>query len=188
MKRRLITKALCTACVLFGLGGTFAKKQPEKPVQERFGATISPAFSSDNSVTVAIQEFSTDEEVQALSRSFAAGGQDAVEKALDKTKKGYFRIDDAQTMPLLIVQSWPEGAGRRLHLVGRAPTSFGMQNISIGHRGSPYTCIQLEVNWQGNGKGMLLPYANLEFNQQGEIVVKPMAHSGSRLVNVHLEK
>lgn len=191
MRRTLISTVLCTACLLLGVSVTFAKKKAEKPVQERFEATMSPAFSSDNSVTVAIEEFSTDEEVQDLAQAFARGGADSLEKALGKIKKGYFGMAGGQTMPLLIVQSSAEGGVRRLNILGQAPTLFGGAGdvqVSIGHRGYPYTCIQLEVDEKGKGTGLLVPYANVVFNQQGRIVIKPMSRAATRLVNVHLEK
>jgi len=191
MRRQLISAVLCTTFLLLGVGATFAKKKAEKAVQERFEATISPAFSSDNSVSIAIQEFSTDEDVQGLAQAFARGGEDSLEKALGKVKKGYFRLGAGQTMPLLIVQSSSEGAVRRLNILGWAPTVFGGAGdtqVSIGHRGYPYTCIQLEVDEKGNGTGLLVPFANVVFNQQGRMVIKPMSRAPSRLVNVRWEK
>jgi hypothetical protein len=191
MGRQLISTVLCTSCLLLGVGAAFAKKKAEKPVRERFEATMSPALSSDNSVSIAIEEFSTDEEVQDLAQAFARGGEDSLEKALGKIKKGYFRTGAGQTMPLLIVQSSSEGAVRRLNILGRAPTVFGGAGdtqVSIGHRSYPYTCIQLEVDEKGDGTGLLVPFANVVFNQQGRMVIKPMSRTPARLVNVRWEK
>ena len=61
MKRLLIPTILCVTYLVFGVGETFAKKKPEKPIQEQFEATISPLTGS-RSMTIAIEEFSTNDE------------------------------------------------------------------------------------------------------------------------------
>ncbi len=191
MKRPAILAILCVTCLVFDGGLSLGKKKAEEPVQERFEATISPAISSNNRLSVAIREFSTDQEVQGLAQTFAEGGEGALGKTLGKIKKGQFRIGNEQSMSLVMVTSSSEGPVRRLSLIGRAPTVFGEGfggSVSTGNRGFPYTYIQLEVDDQGNGKGMLILYANLTFDPQGRTSLKPMDRQTFRLVNVHRQK
>lgn len=190
MSRQWISATLVVLCLAWAPDLTHAKKSEEKPVQERFEATVSPQAGN---LRISIQEYSNDEEMQDFAQAFMSGGEGALRKALGKSKKGSFVLGEGMTMPLMIVQSQTAGSGRKLFLLGLAPTVFAGQfggSVSIGHRGYDYTFIQLEVDEQGKGKGALVPYANVVFNPEGRIVIKPMGAVDKRplpLLNVHKE-
>jgi hypothetical protein len=188
MKRAAILAILGVASLILIAGWSFGKKEKEKPVQERFEAVMSPSISTSDRVFVAIREFSTDQELQALARTFAQGGEKALEKALGKVNKGQFRIGNEETMPILIITSTQEGDVRKLNLIGKAPT-IPLQglagSLSTQHSGFPYTFIQLQVNDRGVGRGAMILYVNLGFNPQGRISIKPMDRQTVQLGNVH---
>jgi len=197
MTKHVISMAMLVALLLFGSSMADAKKKPEAPVMETFAANF--AGPGAPSLTVAIQEFSTDDEVQELAQSYARGGEDSLRNAMGKNKKGYFKMASGETMRLRIIQDQPSGAGRRLLLVGEAPRAFspeataqangpGPRVVEIGHRGYDYSDIQLQVDGQGNGKGVLIPYCSVVFNKQGKLAITPMYRQSNQLVNVHREK
>jgi hypothetical protein len=182
MRKRLISAVICILCLLGGPGKSLADKKAERAIQERFTATDA---NRGDSLTVAIQGFSTDEEMQSLAQIFAQQGEGALQKALGKVKKGFFVWGNEATAPLVIVQSQAEGSVRRLQIVGKAPTVTGEGEILTAHPDYPYTFIQLEVDEKGNGKGMLIPFGKLLFNDQGRMVLKPMSQGAVQLVHVH---
>jgi hypothetical protein len=188
MKRRAILAILGVTCAVLVAGWSFGIKENEKSFQERFEAVMSPSLSANDRVSVAIREFSSDQELKELAQTFAKGGEGALQKALGKINKGRFRIGDEGTMPLLIITSEQAGPLRRLNLIGKAP-SIPVQgfagSISTQHQGFPYTFIQLEVDERGNGRGALILYVNLTFNSQGRMAIKPMDRQGVQLGNVH---
>jgi hypothetical protein len=191
MGRHWISATVVIVCLAWAAGLTHAKKKEGKPVQERFEATVS---AQGRSIRISIREYSSDEEMQNFAQSFNTGGEGALRKALGKSKKGFFRLGDGPAMPLMIVQSQSAGSVRKLNMLGLAPTVFSGQfggSVSIGHRGYDYTFIQLEVDEQGKGRGALVPYANIVFDPQGRIMIKPMGAVDKRpaqLVNVHREE
>jgi hypothetical protein len=162
------------------------------------------------SLTVAIEEFSTDDEVQQLAQSYARGGEDSLLSAMGKSNKGYFRLGSSETKRLRIIEVHPTAAGRRLLLVGEAPKAFmptareqadptAPRMVMVGNGGYNYTAIQLDVDQQGNGKGLIYMNCKVGFNKQGQLAITPMAASSPmtvaqaarppyRLVNVHWEK
>ena len=209
MKKHIISMAMLVTLLLLGSCVADAKKKPEAPVQESFGANIE-GMAGSPSLMVAIQEFSTDEELQQLAQRFAQGGEDSLVSALDKSNKGYFRLPSSETTRLRIIQVHPTAAGRRLLLVGEAPRAFvptpsaqtdspGPRMVLVGNGGYKYTAIQLEVDQQGNGKGLIYMNCKVGFSEQGQLVITPMvassplsvvsaAHQRFQLVNVHQEK
>jgi hypothetical protein len=201
MRRQIISMAMLVALVLLGSFTADAKKKPEEPVRESFVATLLSASGNALNLTIAIQEFSTDDEVQQLVQSYARGGEDSLRSAMGKSKKGYFTLS-SQTVRLLMIQAQPVGTGRRLQLVGEAPDTIfsgetpgafssagtGPRTMMAGHRDYDYIVIQLEVDEKGNGKGLLFPYCKVVFNKQGEIVITPMHPEPNQLVSVHWNK
>ena len=196
MNRRLISMGICLAFLVAGFNVVFGKKKPEKPALDQFEANISPPMGNFSTISIVLEEYSTPEEVHGLADIFAKGKQDALDNALGKMKKGFFRYGGAMGMPIMMVEQKTEPGFRRLTIAGKAldtvNTEFGGQTI-IGHRGYPYTCIEIDVNDQGQGKGTLIPFANLVFNQAGRIVAKPMSSlSGNsqavQLLKVHSVK
>jgi hypothetical protein len=190
MERYSIAPVLCTTFLALGLGGTFAKEKEQKPAQERFEATMNFPVGDDRSLSLAIEEFSSGAEVQSLRESFEQGGEEALWRTLHKMKKGSFTMGSGQTMPIRALQQISSGGSRRLNIIGEAPSLLRGVNgsVSIGHRGYPYTWIQLAVDERGNGKGALIPFANIVFNKEGRMEVTGMKAATIQLVNVHLKK
>jgi hypothetical protein len=208
MMRRLTTfLVLGVVCGILVAGSAWGrkKKAEEGPVLERFEATI--AGGGADTLEVSIQTYSTPDEMQSLAQTYARGGESALADALHKTKDGYFHEEHGDTMPLKVVEQTSEGGGRRLSIIGEAPTGFEYsragsigQNpfggtVMVGHRGYEYTAIQLDVDAQGNGTGMIVFYCKLAFNKDGHIAVQPMAGMNGnttggveKLVKVHLVK
>jgi hypothetical protein len=195
MKRSPILSTLCVGCLLFGVIPGQGKKKPEKPVLESFDATVTPSLGVFG-VNISIEEFSTEEEIQDLARTFSKGGEDAIENALGKVRKGYVRMQSGEALSIRLIRSRSAGGVRTLNIVSvaadRIVNESGGQTF-IGHRGYPYTFIQLQIDERGMGKGTMVPFAKLTFDRQGGIEVKPMeVGSGSsalfRLINVHPAK
>jgi hypothetical protein len=207
MRKQIISVPMLVALLLFGTSAADAKKKPEAPVLESFVANVEGEPGSPH-LTVAIQEFTTDDEVQELAQRYARGGEGSLRSALDKSKKGYFNLGSSETMRLRIIQDRPNGAGRRLLLVGETPRAYSPQAAAQASGPAPrlvlaggggYTAIQLDVDGQGNGKGLMLPFCKVGFTAQGQLAITPMAatsplnvvqaaHPPYQLVNVHREK
>jgi hypothetical protein len=191
MKRRSIVTIMGVAMLITTATGAPAKHKPKKPVQESYEATLSPHIGWTDTVTVAIEQFSTSEEIQSLAQIDDTGGPDALARALRKAEKGYFKLAHLDTMPIVMAQSIPMGDVRRLSVVGLAPDSFfGLfaPNLVYSTARYPYTIIQLDLRTDGKGLGMILPYANLKFNKQGEMQIDPLSRGIIQLVFVHATK
>ena len=172
MKRSPVLSMLCVGCLLFDVIPGQGKKKPEKPVLESFDATVTPSLGVG--VNISIEEFSTEEEIQDLARTFSKGGGDAIESALGKVRKGYVRMQSGEALSIRLIRSRSAGGVRTLDIVSvaadRIVNESGGQTL-IGHRGYPYTFIQLQVDERGIGKGVMVPFAKLKFNPQGGIEV-----------------
>ncbi|MEJ2007398.1 MAG: hypothetical protein P8Z30_04440 [Acidobacteriota bacterium] len=196
MKRRMTVAAFVVTCLITGAGSSFAgrkhsKEEParNKAVKEYFVA----AMGGGNSVDIAIEDYTTKADMQNLATLYDQGGGKALKKALRKTEKGYFKISGGQTMPLAIIQSTPPGPVRHVNMIGITPAVFSARysgDYSVRLNDYPYTLIELEVNAQGKGRGVMYEFVDLTFDKQGRIHVHPLSGQGYRaaLMGVHLEK
>jgi hypothetical protein len=189
MTRRLIAAAFCFALLHSGAVSVMGKKKPAKRVLERFVVTSGSVFAAGN-LDISIEEFSTDSEMQNLQKVFETGGERALESALGKSEKGFFKTEDGFITPLLFIRSSPEGTGRILQMVGRATSYYKNAPIIRGTwvQEYSYSFIQLEVDGKGNGKGRLIPRGSLGFSKEGHVIVQPSASGYVPLTNVRLEK
>jgi hypothetical protein len=188
MKRLVVLAILAAGCLLVGVVPGVAKKKPAKPIIETFEATASGV----GVLRFEIEEFSTDQDIQELAQVYAKRGKDAVESALDKIEKGSFWVANG-AYPIRVVRSASEGGVRTLNIVAVAADRIagdrGGQTF-IGHRGYPFTFVQLKIDQQGKGRGQEVPFAMIVFTEKGAIDVKPMVigsggNAAMPLVNVH---
>jgi hypothetical protein len=196
MKRLLVSMVLGIVCLLLGAGAGSAQEKPETIAQQRYDATLSPGFGGLTTLSVSIEEVSPDAELHDLARTFIKGGAGALENALGKMKEGYFRLGDGVNRPIRVAMLSSAGGVRNLTIIADAEdhiqSTFG-RDIIVGHEGYPYAFIKIEVNQKGKGKGLIVPFAKIVFNQLGQMNVKPMkaqagATSIAHLVDVHLVK
>jgi hypothetical protein len=178
---------LATGFLLVGIATGLAKK-PAKPIIETFEATVPGA----GVMRVEIEEFSTDQDMQELARTYDERGKDAVESTLRRTEKGRCWIGD-RAKPIRLARSASQGGTRSLFIVAdaadRIDGEFG-GHVSIGHRGYDFTFVQLRIDQQTKGVGLWLPFVEVVFNKQGIIDVKSMpvgsgANASTRLTDVH---
>lgn len=191
MKRVLVSTLLFVTCIVFVVDASLAKKKPGKHVQEEYEATLGPPILGASNVSFGIEEYTTDEEMQGLAQTFAQRGAEGVETALRKGRKGYFQLANYESSDIVLAMVTSTNGVRRLGIVGIAPNRFiaagpAQNQTSFGYFEFPWTFIQIEVDEKGNGKGSLIPLAKVVFNEQGKMVVKPLAASNiPRLANVH---
>lgn len=175
---------VAAACFAFAVAPVAAKKKPTRPVIEKFEAT----GTGGGVLTFDIEEFSTDEELQALREAYAKGGEDAVDDASHKMEKGLVWIEN-EAYPIRVIRTESRSDVRTFNIVALAADRIvgetGGQTF-IGHRGYPFSFVQLQVDPQGSGRGEEIPFAAVVFDKQGRINVKPMgAGAAIALSKVH---
>jgi len=188
MKRKITSVMLVGACFF---GGARAAPAKEKPILERIEARVSPSSVSTGSsldVTIEIYEYSSDQELQDLAQIFVRRGKEGLESALGKIRKGYLTIPGPGRMPVELVDSRSVGGIRRVTIVAergqRDLTTRSMQ-VDVLVQEYPFTCVQLEFDEQGNGKGEIVQYAKLGFNSAGKMTINRYNTRPAELINVH---
>lgn len=178
MKRALMTGVAVSICFLLNPAVSPAGKEREKPVQERYAANIRRTRSSSvDSLTIAIREFTPDQDLQGFARAYNEGGEDALAKSMASLDKGFVQVENGKALPIEAVFANSDGGRRRLEIIAQAAEQYlGNSTVIVfsSHEGFPFTCVQLDLDAQGKGEGVIVPYAKLTFTKDGRMVVKPM--------------
>lgn len=164
----------------------------EKPKSKKevYSATVYAARggASSVSITMYIDDYTTDAELHEIVQALKTGGQDAALKAMDKVKpqKGRVAVVGRTGNDVAIIRSRPAGNGkRRVILVSERPMS--MFEARQGTRSKDYLfgVIELLLDEKGKGSGSGLTAAKIWFNKKGELEIEHLGIEPVRLMNVY---
>ncbi len=217
MKKSFMISLTGIACLLVVAAVTLAAKERAKPILETYSARVVPAAQKGKGISggvpdqnyrlsgvqmydiveARIQEFSTDQEVADLARTFQEGGDKALEKAFKKNKKGYFKIGRSFENEIFYVTSSrivknpsnSEGPVKILGIIANVPEVLATETqTGLNAPRYTYTYLEFRVDEQGRGTGLLVVSAMVNFDEQNRPVIKPLYKQTFQLGDVQLEK
>ena len=199
MKPRKVAETMLAGCLAMllvaplvaqELAATGTERAEQKEKKEVYSATGFSTGSGANSLslTIYIDDYSTDAETHALAETLKSGGSDAVLKAMDKIKpeKGRVAVVGRTGNQVKLIRTRPLGNGkRRIFLVTDRPLSFLELRQGTRSRDYEFGVIELVLDAKGKGEGVALAAAKIWFDKKGELKIEPYGTQPVRLVNVY---
>jgi len=141
-------------------------------------------------MTLQADRTTSPEEVKLLAEALATGGQKALMAAMrDIEPAGWIRVGDNTRWHLVVVRSGTAPDGSR---VVRAFTDrpINIAEIFGTLRTRDYTLgmIELQLDAEGKGSGIILPMSQISFNEAGHIEIESFGNQPFRVMNVSPEK
>lgn len=166
-----------------------AADEKPKSKKEVYSATVYAARggASSLSLTIYIDDYTSDADMQQMVQTLKTGGQEAALKAMDKVKpmKGRVAVVGRTGNQVAIIRSRPAGNGkRRVILVSERPMSFFEARQGIRSKDYMFGVIELLLDEKGKGSGSGLTAAKIWFNKKGELEIEHLGIEPVRLVNV----
>jgi len=150
------------------------------------GRTAGKSFS----LTVFVQELTSDGQVQELVSTLKHKGQDGLVRALEDIKdKGRFAPMGSVGTGMRVVRIHPtKDGGQHIILATNRPISF--PELYNGTRSTQYKIgiVELNVDKDGKGTGTLAPLCKVKFNKNNELEIEHYGQKPFRLANVYREK
>jgi hypothetical protein len=173
----------------FGASGGWPKDKSStnKPPIERFEASTSKKPVTDQKVSIIVLDDTPDEDIAKLGEVYRKGGLQSLDRAMGKINKGSMSIGGG-AMPLEIAYSHSAGGRTKLTFIAERGQYMYSLQVSGSFNDYPYTCVILEFDEHGKGKGVLLPYMRVRFNDEGRMVIENSLAKSPDLVNVHAVK
>jgi len=158
--------------------------------EETFSGTIvvprGMAQSINAPITATVQEYTTDEEARRLREILDKQGWDEVVKSLRQANKGSVSLRDA-TWPVSWARVFPgQNGARRVMIVTLRPISLPEDEAPPPSMDPTFGVIQIDLNAQGKGQGLVIGGARLRLTGEGHIQVESSAPNPRKIINVQM--
>jgi len=189
MIKHSCTAVAVSGCILMipylALPSSAGSPRPrEKVTKEYFQAVVAGQVIGPD-VTIIIEGYTTREDAQLLVEASRSSDRGALQKALSKMNKGRFRFGVGSGNPLRIVQSVPTEKGRKITVVADRDRDWFEAPGSLERIADyPYTFAELDLDENGKGTGVLMPFARVRFADNGLLKIDNYSVAPWRLVSV----
>lgn len=125
-------------------------------------------------VTVIINEYSTVDDQKALIEAFNARGAQGLFNAVSKMpSKGRLRITGTLGYDINYAKAFPTpNGGRKIRIVTDRPITFGEAWFDSRSEDYNLSALELDVNPEGKGTGVLLPACQFQISKQHELEIE----------------
>jgi hypothetical protein len=171
MSNRKLSGTLRYVVLALLLSGSITAAAQVETIDARARGT-STQMGKDFDVRVGIDQFSTQEDRQALIDAFQKGGHDGLVRTLAKMKAvGRIRLPETTGFPIAYARSIPTPTGRRIIFATDRVLAFGENANNARSKGYDVTAGQIDINDQDSSKstGVFYPAVKVIMSKQGEI-------------------
>ena len=166
--------------------------EEEQNAKEHYAATIAavggPAGGSTASIDIWIDKFSPNEEALSLAALLAEKGPNALRLAMEKLDAGRISIDNRSIVPIAVARSLAGNNGRTIRIFIARNIAFLEHFNMTRSRDYPFSIIEMQVNEKGEGQGVAIAAAKIQFNDKDKQFVVESLGQGTNLKLMNVRK
>jgi hypothetical protein len=137
------------------------------------GVLVTGGGASSVPITLHVESYTTTDDVRSLARVLGDKGQQAVVATLAEMKpRGWIRVGDVIGTLVPVIRSFESDEGTKIFAVLDRPFPIFQQLQGTRSPDYPYGMVELKLNVDGNGKGMLVAAARSIFADDGKILLE----------------
>ena len=192
-RRSSVIGVLLTGTLLFTAPDSVAPvvAQTGPPGPERFEGRIANTGTFGNAgsnfFSIQVDEYTSDEEFIEFLEILAGGGPRRLEDAFQRSRKGRIVIN-SQGYDVALARSTPTETGRVVRVFTVRHLGFDESVLQTRSREYPFGMIELQLNHNGTGEGVLVVAARLRLDPDGRLQVETFRETfgtpAFRLLNV----
>jgi hypothetical protein len=198
-QRKRAVRGVRRAALALGLAAAVAAAQDALPMKfvgnaiNLGGGAARPVSPRGRmqTVEIAIERWSTDEERNQLVEAFTSKGSDGLLRALQKTKRvGYIRTPDRLAWDLHYARQRPTGdGGRQVFLATDRNVRFWEVYENTRSTDYPFTLIQLQLDGESKGEGRMSLATQISVSKDKQhIELENYGSEPVRIENLRLQK
>lgn len=127
------------------------------------------------SVTITINEYSMPEDQKVLRDAFSTKGMDGLTNAVSKmSSKGRIGISGTVGYDANYIRVFQTPAGRKIRMVTNRPIRFGETWADSRPQNYSLSVVELDLDSNGKGTGILLPACELKMSKENEIEIEAL--------------
>ena len=134
-----------------------------------------------------IDKYNTDEEVQEYLELLATEGQDELRDELTDIEVGRFIPSTQRGHDIAIARSFPHETGRIIRLVTARPLTFFEVTRTLRLQDHPFGVVELRLDEEGNGSGVVYAAARVEFNDEGQLEIESYGTPPFSITSISLQ-
>ena len=170
MSSTRVTKIAVSVALGAALAVPMAVRAADKPEVLRLEANAVDLnnHARTRTLDIVIERWSTPEEIKNLQAVSTEQGDDALLKALQKTKPrcGYVRTDFSLPWDLYLASENPlPGGGRKIVVTSDRPVSFWEATNASPLDEYRFSLAEIRLGADGKGQGKAIPYAQVSFDK-----------------------
>jgi len=166
-----MTRVCIVVLLLFGLNGKTDAQAPEE-LQGTLASTAGGGFSGLARIRILINEYTTDAEAQEVFEILANEGARALEAHLLRVEKGRFIRVGELGNNIAFARSFTNETGRIIRLATARPIAFAEAAGATRSRDYNFGVIELTLDNEGKGSGVLWAATKLEFDDEGQLQIE----------------
>jgi hypothetical protein len=168
------TRAKPTAVVSLALGAALAASMAASAANKAQPILRLRAFAMDlnrgarsSSLDIVVERWSTPQEIKSFQAASVEGGDDALLKALQKTKPrcGYVRPETGLPWDVYLATETPlPTGGRKIVVASDRPVSISEASNPSTLEDYKFSLVEIRLGADGKGEGSAIPYAELSYD------------------------
>ncbi len=127
-------------------------------------------------IRIQIDDYTTDAETQEFIDILSNQGWEKLEEAFLKVEKGRFIRSGQLGQNIAFARSLPHETGRIIRLATARPIAFAEASRATRSREYAFGIIELSLDEEGNGSGVVIAAAKVEFNDEGQLEIESYGH------------
>ena len=170
MSRTRVTKTVVSLALGAALAVPVAVRAADKPEALRlraFAVDLNNAART-RALDIVIERWSTPEEIKNFQGASIEGGDDALLRAMQKTKPrcGYVRTEASIPWDLYLATETPlPGGARRIVVASDRPVSFSEAANPSNLSDYRFSLVEIRLGPDGKGEGKAIPYAQMSYDK-----------------------
>ena len=170
MSRRRVTKAAVSLALAAAIAVPVAVRAADKPEALRLRAFAVDLNNNARTRTldIVIERWSTPDEIKNFKAASTEGGDDALLKAMQKTKPrcGYVRTETSIAWDLYLAsETTLSGGGRRIVVATDRPVGYWEAFNPSRLNEYKFSLAEIRLGPDGKGEGKAIPYAQVSYDK-----------------------
>ena len=137
-------------------------------------------------IRIQIEDYTTDAEAQEFIDVLANEGWQALEDAFLDVEKGRIIGPNQRGYNIAFARSFPHETGRLIRLATAQPISFAEAYQNTRSREYAFGIIELRLDENGEGTGIVIAAARVEFTDDGQLSIESYGHPPLSITTINV--
>ena len=183
-------RSIGTAFAILTIGTCLSPAPVAAQAPERFQGILSSTVlgaSGLAQIRIQIEEYTTDAETREFIDILANEGWRALESKFLREEKGRFIRSGQPGHNIAFARSLPHETGRIIRLATARPILFGEASRATRSREYAFGIIELRLDEEGKGSGIVIGAAKLEFDDDGQLDIESYGHPPLSITTIEVQ-